>query len=113
MKAMTNKVSVVIVTSAPAIGKPEMLTGIRTKEAAAEWGVKRGYSTVYFWPGRERVYADKLTKAVDALARQIETKSDHLVQMAEQGSALVEAAILFVLVALIVYGLGSLLGWPF
>lgn len=74
---------VMIVTTPPAIGKPEMLGGIRSKEAAAEWGSKNGFATVYWLKNRERVYADKLTKQVDVLAEQLATKSNHLVQMAE------------------------------
>ena len=60
-----------------------MLGGIRSKEAAADWGAKNGFATVYWLKNRERVYADKLTKQVDVLAEQLATKSNHLVQMAE------------------------------
>jgi hypothetical protein len=80
---MQSKVKVIEVREAPAIGKPEMTSGIRTKEAAAEWGEKNGYAKVYFFKSRERVYADKLKKRVDVLAEQLATKSDHLVQLAE------------------------------
>lgn len=76
-------VTVMVVTSAPAIGKPQMMQGIRTKEAAQIWAHKEGYATVYFLPKHERVYADKLTKRVDVLAGQLENKSDHLAQIAE------------------------------
>lgn len=78
-----NKTNVQIVNSAPGIGKPEMTSGIRTKEAAAAWADKNGYATVYWYKTRERVYADKLTKRVDVLAQKLASKSDHLVQIAE------------------------------
>ena len=67
------KINVQTVTTAPGIGKPEMLGGIRSKEAAAEWADKNGYATVYWFKSRERVYADKLTKQVDVLAEQLAT----------------------------------------
>lgn len=105
-------VNVVEVKSAPAIGKPEMLTGIRTREAAQAWGAKRGYATVYFWKERERVYADKLSKDVAFLAKQVETKSDHLVEMAERGCGLLEFILLIALVVLVIWALGKA-GVPF
>lgn len=102
-----NKVNVVLVTSAPAIGKPEMLTGIRTRESAATWGARRGYATVYFWQQRERVYADKLTKAVDVLANEVETKSGRLLQLAENGGVVTEIAFWIAVVAIVILALGS------
>ena len=80
---MKSNVKVIEVSATPAIGKPEMLSGIRTREAAGSWGEKNGYAVVYWFRSRERVYADKLTKRVDVLAQQLQTKSDHLVEMAE------------------------------
>jgi hypothetical protein len=41
---------------------PEMLSGIRTKEAAESWARKNGYTIVYWFKKYERVYADKLSK---------------------------------------------------
>lgn len=90
---MLNKVKVESVTEAPAIGKPEMQSGIRTKEEAESWGEKNGYTQVFFWKARERVYADKLTKRVDVLAQQLQTKSGRLVSFAERGQALIEMAL--------------------
>lgn len=100
---MLNKVKVEFVTEAPAIGKPEMQSGIRTKEAAEAWAEKNGYTQVFFWKARERVYADKLTKRVDVLAQQLHTKSQRLVSFSEKGHALIEmvlwtALVLFVLI---------------
>ncbi len=80
---MNKKINVVVVKYAPAIGKPEMMGAIRSKEEAESWARKNGYSTVYFLQSRQRVYADKRTKAVDVLAKQVETKSNHLVQVSE------------------------------
>lgn len=73
---MKGRVNVQIVNEAPAIGKPEMMGGIRSKEEAANWAEKHGYTVVYFWLSRQRMYADKLSK-------QVQSKSDHLVQSAE------------------------------
>lgn len=109
---MNQKVIVTEVKEAPGIGKPEMMGGIRSKEAAGMWAIKNGYAVVYWWRARERVYADKLTKDVLTLAKQVETKSGRLVRMAEQGGALLEAAILTGLVGLILWLLGKLLGVP-
>ena len=80
---MKNKVNVVIVRFPPAIGKPEMMGGIRSKEEAVNWAEKNGYAVVYFLQSRQRVYADKLTKDVATLAKQVQTKSNQLVQMSE------------------------------
>ena len=80
---MKGNVNVQIVKEAPAIGKPQMQGGIRSKEEASNWAKKNGYSVVYLWLSRQRVYADKLSKQVDVLAEQVQTKSDHLVQLAE------------------------------
>lgn len=80
---MKNNVNVVMVKYPPAIGKPEMMGGIRSKEEAVNWAEKNGYSVVYLLQSRQRVYADKLTKRVDVLAKQVQTKSDHLVRSVE------------------------------
>ena len=93
-----------IVTEAPPIGKPQMMGGIRSKEEAESWAKKNGYAVVYFWLSRQRVYADKLTKRVDVLAQQVETKSDHLVSVSESGQIVLWAVLLFVFVcAALVY----------
>lgn len=76
-------VNVQVVNEAPAIGKPEMMGGIRSKEEAANWAEKHGYTVVHFWLSRQRVYADKLSKRADVLAEQVQSKSDHLVQISE------------------------------
>lgn len=80
---MKNNVNVVMVKYPPAIGKPEMMGGIRSKEEAVNWAEKNGYSVVYLLQSRQRVYADKLTKRVDVLAKQVQTKRDHLVRSVE------------------------------
>lgn len=80
---MKSNVNVVMVKYPPAIGKPEMMGGIRSKEEAVNWAEKNGYSVVYLLQSRQRVYADKLTKRVDVLAKQVQTKSDHLVRSVE------------------------------
>lgn len=80
---MKSNVNVVMVKYPPAIGKPEMMGGIRSKEEAVNWAEKNGYSVVYLLQSRQRVYADKLTKRVDVLAKQVQTKRDHLVRSVE------------------------------
>lgn len=109
---MNNKVIVHEVKEAPAIGKPEMMGDIRSKEAAGFWAIKNGYMVVYWWRARERVYADKLTKAVDVLAKQVETKSGRLLEMAENGGALLEVILLIALVAFVLWALGKYCGAP-
>ena len=59
---MKPSVKVHEVNEAPAIGKPEMQQGIRTREAAENWAIRNGYVVVYFFKKHERVYGDKLTK---------------------------------------------------
>ena len=80
---MKKSVNVQIVKFPPAIGKPQMMGGIRSKEEAASWAEKNGYTVVYFLLSRQRVYADKLSKQVDVLSQQVQSKSDHLVLSAE------------------------------
>lgn len=60
---MANRVQVIEVNEAPAIGKPQMQQGIRTKDAAVRWAEREGYRVVYLFKKYERVYADKLSKA--------------------------------------------------
>ena len=54
-----SKVEVIPVTVPPAIARMEMLSGIRSKDEAVRWGVKHGYTRVYFLAKRQRVYAEK------------------------------------------------------
>ena len=99
----TNSVNVVEVKFPPAIGKVQMMGGIRSKEEAARWATENGYSTVYLLKARERVYADKLTKNVAALAKQVETKSNRLVQFSETGGgSLGDLALVAAVIAIIV-----------
>lgn len=55
-------IKVLTVTIPPAIGKPEMQQGIKSEASARTWAQKRGYTTVYWYKSRERVYADKAEK---------------------------------------------------
>jgi len=63
---MKQDVKVEIIHEPPAIGKPQMMGGIRSKAEAERWAEKNGYKTVYLWINRQRVYADKHSKKVDA-----------------------------------------------
>lgn len=60
---MKSNVKVHEVTEAPAIGKPQMQQGIRSKEEAESWAKRNGYAEVYLFKKHERVYADKSTKS--------------------------------------------------
>lgn len=84
------KVNVVTVLYAPAIGKPEMVQGIRTKLEAERWGEKHGYATVYWLKSRERAYADRFSKRVNEIAEEIQRKSIHILKNAESGQGMVE-----------------------
>lgn len=95
---MLNKVKVNEVKEAPAIGKPEMMSGIRTKEAAESWARKNGYSAVYWFRKYERVYADKSEKQPASSGQQL--------VLSEQGNGCLEfmfllAVVAFVLVVLL------------
>ncbi len=89
---MKSNVKVHEVNEAPAIGKPEMQQGIRTREAAETWAIKNGYTVVYLFKKHERVYADKTSRQQLALG--------------EQGSSCLEfvfllAVVVFVLVVVL------------
>ena len=79
---MKARVRVVPVKAAPTIQKMDMLSGIRTKEAAQAWGEKHGYSVVFFWPQRQRVYADRIAEVAEQAAA-LEAQSVELVKFAE------------------------------
>lgn len=84
---MKSNVKVHEVNQAPAIGKPEMQQGIRTREAAENWAIKNGYTVVYLFKKHERVYADK-------------TSRQQLV-FGEQGSSCLEFVFLLALVVFV------------
>ena len=67
---MKPNVKVHEVHEAPAIGKPEMQQGIRTREAAENWAIKNGYTVVYLFKKHERVYADRLSRQQLVLGEQ-------------------------------------------
>ncbi len=104
-----NKIEVVIVHYPPAIGKPEMMQGIRTREDAASWAVKRGYKTVYYLKNRQRVYADK-TSRIDTQAGIIEQKSNVLLGLSERGESLLGVVLFLLFVATVILVL--LRDWP-
>jgi hypothetical protein len=74
---------VIEIKGMPALKNPAMLSGIRDRATAEAWGVKNGYSTVYFLSKRQRVYAEKLTARVNVVAQKIEQASADLVSVAE------------------------------
>ena len=82
-------IMVMTITKDPKLGNPPLVLepdygyGITSKGAAMEWGRKHGYAVVYYWHSRGRVYADKVTKQVNVLAKRIEQASNELVATAE------------------------------
>ena len=90
---MKSNVKVHEVHEAPAIGKPQMQQGIRSKEEAENWAKRNGYAEVYLFKKHERVYADRLSRQPLAIS-------------GEQGQVLLEVAfwvalVLFVLLVLL------------
>lgn len=77
-----NGARVEIVTAAPRLPRMDLLSGIRDKVAAKAWGDKHGYSAVFFWPSRQRVYAERMAQVVEQAAA-LEAQSAELVQFAE------------------------------
>ena len=67
---MKSNVKVHEVTEAPAIGKPQMQQGIRSKEEAENWAKRNGYAEVYLFKKHERVYADRLSRQQLVLGEQ-------------------------------------------
>jgi len=64
-----------IIDGKPALKTPDFVYGVKDRAAAQAWGEKHGYAIVYFWPRRNRAYAEKLTEQVDAQAKKIERAS--------------------------------------
>jgi len=64
---------VINVSGSPILGgkltlkNPDFMYGVKDRAAAQAWGEKHGYAIVYFWPRRNRAYAEKLTARVEAL----------------------------------------------
>ena len=99
---LKTKIQVVPVTEPPAIGKPQMMSGIRSKEAAQSWAAKNGYPTVYWFQKRERVYADKLSR-IDTTALTIQQKSQDLLQLSENGGACLTFMLMLAFVLALVF----------
>ena len=102
---MKSNVKVHEVNEAPAIGRPEMQQGIRTREAAENWAIKNGYTVVYFFKKHERVYADKTSRQPLAIPQGDAISDQPLMAASEQGQGLIEllfwvALVLFVLIYL-------------
>jgi len=80
------KTNVFEIKSPPTLKKPDILKGICDKAAAEAWGVKNGYAVVYYMPGKQKVYAEKLQAKVDEQAKALEDQSAQLVMFAESGA---------------------------
>lgn len=61
-------------------GYSMVMRGIRTKEAAEQWGAKYGFATVYWIKAEEKVYG---VKDIAQAAQTIELQSAQLLQQAE------------------------------
>jgi phage terminase large subunit-like protein len=82
---MTKKTTVVDVSQAPQLSKPDMLSGIRDRAAAEAWGQKHGYVIVYFMPKKQRVYAERMLDVAEQAAA-LDRRSAELARFAEDGS---------------------------
>ena len=60
-------IQVITVSEPPAIGKPQMIQGIRDEAAARNWARRNGYEKVWWYKNRQRVYADKTQKVQQVL----------------------------------------------
>lgn len=81
-----NRVTVLIVRSAPALKHPVIVSGIRDRAAAQAWGDKNGYPVVYYLSGKQRAYADPMATRVDEIAGQLKKRSKKLLNEAEKRS---------------------------
>lgn len=78
------KISVIEIKEAPRLEGPVVIQqGIRDKTSAENWGTKNGFTTVYFMPKKQRVYAARMLTRVDQMAQRIEQASADLVATAE------------------------------
>ena len=91
---MLPKVNVMVVTVPPAIGKVEMMQGIRSKDEAQNWAERNGYPVVYWLKSRQRVYADKTSKVV---------KADPLFAPSEKGDCSIELVLILLVIGVVVY----------
>jgi hypothetical protein len=80
---MKQTTKVIEIKETPSLKNPAIMVGIRDKAAAQRWGEKNGYAVVYFITRRQKVYAEKLTAKVDALAKDLHARSAELREMAE------------------------------
>jgi hypothetical protein len=72
-----------VISGKPVLKNPIIVAGIKDRLAAQAWGERNGFATVYFWPRRNRVYAEMLQAQVDVVAQKIEQASIELLADAE------------------------------
>ena len=70
-------VKVIPVKNAPKLINMQPQSGIRDAVAAEAWGLKQGYSVVYFMASREKVYAERCVCA-DGAGSNPMCKANHL-----------------------------------
>ena len=82
MNTKKSTVKVIETNQRPPEGQGYMMimNGIGTKEAAARWGAKYGFATVYFNKRQEKVYG---VQSIAEDAQELEARSAALVQLAE------------------------------
>jgi len=59
------------VNGSPDLKNLDFMCGVKDRMAAQAWGEKHGYAIVYFWPRRNRAYAEKLTARIDLVMRMV------------------------------------------
>jgi hypothetical protein len=77
------KTQVIEVKEAPDIKVPDIVQGVRDKQAAKAWGEKKGYDIVYYIARKQKVYANRLMVRVDVQSRESERASVDLLAMVE------------------------------
>ena len=82
MNTKKSTVKVIETNQRPPEGQGYMMimNGIGTKEAAARWGAKYGFATVYWIKSQEKVYG---VQSIAEDAQELEARSAALVQLAE------------------------------
>jgi hypothetical protein len=60
-----------IIGGKPALRNPDFVSGLLDRTAARNWGEKHGYAIVYYWPSRNRAYAEKKPQANVAMLERI------------------------------------------
>ena len=79
---MKPKVNVIPITekTKPKFKNPVFQQGIRDRAAAEAWGEKNDFDTVYFLPGKQRVYAERTSMRVDLRGKKLAEQSTEVLR---------------------------------